>query len=357
MGVRESRVHALDGVRTVAVLLVFLSHSVGDLVPGGFVGVDIFFALSGYLISTLLVREWQTHGEIALRAFYVRRLLRLYPALLLTLVGVAAITPVIGYGWRYYTIDAATALTYTYNFWLLAPPGTLIGHFWSLCVEEQYYLLWPPFVIWLLRRGERAAIRGTALGICLTFAVQVALVPILGGEQLYFLPVGHANELLIGSLFGLVLATRPAVGLRRVLRSHLAWLAWVPIAAVALFGERIQDAWLYFGGLAVLAVCSCIIVGHLALKAESSPMGRLLRLRPLVWLGVRSYAFYLVHQPVIELLRHFGLPYRVLLPLALAITIAIIGLSFRYLERPMLERYKRPREKSALVPGAAGSVP
>lgn len=352
-----ARLSSLDGVRAVAVLVVFFSHSIGDRLPGGYVGVDVFFALSGYLITSLLFREWESTGRIALGAFYARRALRLYPALVLSLAIVAVITPVLGVSWRLYGIDAATALTYTYDFWRLTPDhDTLIGPFWSLCVEEQYYLLWPLLLSWLLRRGTTAAIRGTAVAAAVAFAVQASLLPVLGGRNLYFLPLGHADELLIGSLLGLVLAARPVPRLRRLLTGPASWLAWVAIAVVALKGTNSQSSWLYLGGLAAIACCACLIIGHLVLR-QSSLMSRLLNWQPLVWLGERSYAFYLLHFALFALFRDFGLPYREVLPAALLCNVVLIGLSFRFVEKPILQRYKRPRERAALIPGAFGSVP
>src|SRR5690348_13169291 len=104
------RVRTLDGLRTVAVLLVFATHSVTDLVPGGFIGVDIFFVLSGFLISGLLAGEWSHTGTIRRGAFYGRRALRLYPALVFALLVVAAVTPLVGHGWRTYERDALASL-------------------------------------------------------------------------------------------------------------------------------------------------------------------------------------------------------------------------------------------------------
>jgi peptidoglycan/LPS O-acetylase OafA/YrhL len=331
------------------VLVVFASH-VTNRLPGGFVGVDIFFVLSGYLITGLLVREYQKRRRVDLRAFYVRRGLRLYPALVVAVASVACITPIIGYGWRRYGIDAATSLTYTYNFWLVhggaATVGhkTLIGPFWSLCVEEQYYLLWPLLLVPLLRRGTTYALAGTLLAALVAFAVQAAVVPALYGPVLYVLPLGHAYELLIGSLLGIVMTARAAPLFRQIVSQPIVWLAWCPIAIVALLVTE-YSRWLYLGGFAGLAVCSCAIIAHLATRGNESSMGRLLGSRPAAWLGRRSYAVYLFHRPVIFLLNHYGLPFKAMVPLALALTLLLAALSFILVERPAL-RLKRNWERA-----------
>lgn len=348
------RLAPLDGLRAVAVLFVFFAHSIGDRVPGGFVGVDIFFVLSGYLITGLLVREWQTQQSIDVAAFYIRRALRLYPALSLALVGVAVITPLIGYGWPHFLLDSIFALTYTYDFWAVHQPASLVGHFWSLSVEEQYYVLWPPLLIVFLRRGTRTVVRATALAVGVSFAVQVVSALTLGGGRVYFLPLGHANELLIGSLFAIVLAGTRATTVRRLTaNSTFAWAAWVPIAVVALTARHVQAEWLYLGGLAGLAACSCVIIGHLVGRPVSL-MGRLLGSAPAAWFGKRSYAFYLFHQPVIILLRHYNIHYRWLLPAALLITTVLVWVSFALVERPALRlkrRWERYSTQQELAPG------
>ena len=331
----------LDGLRAAAVLVVFLTHSVGDLVPGGFVGVDVFFVLSGFLITSLLVKEWQRHGRLRIGIFYMRRCLRLYPALVVVVLMALALAQVVGRTQRQVTVDAVTALTYTLNFRVAFWSDSdlnVIGHLWSLSVEEQYYLLWPPVLILLLRRGLAFARYGT-VALLVACAVVKALGTVwLSGAQLYFLPLGHLDEMLLGSWLGIVLASLPASRLRAFLaRPSVPLLAALPLLATALLAGQIQALWLYFGGLLGLGLCSLAIIGHVV-AAPASWASRVLSLRPAVWLGVRSYGFYLYHQPVIELFRHHQMAYRYLLPAALVVTCVLVELSWRLVEQPFLRR-------------------
>lgn len=352
---RGGYLRPLDGLRTVAVLLVFGAHAVGDVLPGGFVGVDIFFVLSGFLITTLLAAEWRNTDDIQVRHFYARRFLRLYPAMLLALALCAAVTPRIGRGWSAYFADAAGAVTYTLNIIFTLPEGwtvpadSPIGHFWSLCVEEQYYLVWPLALVWMLRRGgAELAIRCTLAATVGAAVLKAVLVPILDPSRLYFLPFGHADELLVGSSLGLVLLFRDAPTLRRALASPVTpWLCALPIAAVALTLDGIQTTWLYLGGLLALATASAGILGHVSERPDALA-ARLLSLPPMVWIGRRSYAFYLYHQPVIFTLRDLGWEYRVIIPVGLAVTLLLVAVSW-----PVERRFLRLKERFASRPAPA----
>ena len=193
---------ALDGLRALSVLAVFAYHAAPRVFPGGLIGVDVFFVLSGFLITTLLLEERAATGTISFGLFYQRRALRLFPALVLCVLLVGAFLRVIGLPLQSYPGHAAAALTYTMDFVVAADPqtgGGRLSHTWSLAVEEQFYILWPPVLLLLLRaRSLRVPLIVTAVTAGL-FAVAKLLLWRVEGVSLYFLPWGHFDEILIGA--------------------------------------------------------------------------------------------------------------------------------------------------------------
>jgi peptidoglycan/LPS O-acetylase OafA/YrhL len=205
----------LDGIRALAVFAVFASHVGWGRMVGGWIGVGIFFVLSGYLITSILMVEWQRTGAIALRSFYLKRLLRLYPALLVMLVGCALFAPVFGNGGtaKGYLFSAAATGLYFQDF-IAGITGSAHGaflHTWSLAVEEQFYMFWPPALILILRKRASVlvwALAGTAVSwILLLFTTRgrAGTVP-----ATYALPHTRAGELLLGCALAAWLARDPS---------------------------------------------------------------------------------------------------------------------------------------------------
>ena len=194
-------VPALDGLRALAVMLVFLYHR--HRLPGGWVGVDIFFVLSGYLITSILITEQETTGVISLSRFYMRRACRLLPALVIVVCVAVAISVCFHYQRRDTAIDAAAALLYVadYRYALMDHQGTVLGHTWSLSIEEQFYFLWPLLLVVLLtKRSPRVALIVT-LGLIFVVAVwRVFLVATRSQpfSRVYFAFDTRVDELLIG---------------------------------------------------------------------------------------------------------------------------------------------------------------
>lgn len=351
----SSRLSALDGMRAVAVLMVFVFHGATDILPGGFVGVDIFFVISGFVITGILVREHSQGGRIDLVAFWKRRMLRLIPALLAALVLVAVLTPTIGYGWRSYGKDALTAVLYVYNFRAISQPPSALGHLWSLSVEEQFYVVWPLLVLLILRARRR--VRTTLVLALISFIVCASLVPILGGGTLYFLLPGHVPELLLGAALSVSWTTGFPPWLQRIAASP--WLAIsgaVVLGGVALTASRIQASWLYLGGLTLLAVATTAVIAHIV-QEPGGAIASLLSLQPLVWLGLRSYGFYLLHQPLLLLVEHFGPSVSVRLAAGLAASLILCASSYRYVEQPFLRRKLRysSTHSTLLLEGGGGN--
>ncbi|WP_088287752.1 acyltransferase [Kineosporia sp. A_224] len=345
-----ARVRALDGLRAVAVMLVFLKHLQLPAFRGGWVGVDIFFVLSGFLITSMLLGEHERTGRIDLRSFWVRRLARLYPALIAMVVLGLAIAPERFAGHPGVTWSAVIALTYTQDltrFW--TPYAGGFDHTWSLAVEEQFYLLWPLAV--LLCRGRRAAIGVLAAGIAVAGAGSLylygGLVPPARNVAYFFLHT-RGWEIVVGCLLAVVL-TR--VRVPALLGSALLWLALPATAAVVLLcGRPTTPLWVAVGAAVVLSV---VVVAALV-SAPRATVGRVLSLAPLVWLGRVSYGVYLYHWVVIRLVyRHLtpydGLPYATALKQAtvVAVTLAVAGLSYHLLERPIQVGVRRHLERTA----------
>jgi peptidoglycan/LPS O-acetylase OafA/YrhL len=342
----------LDGMRAVAVAAVVAYHLAPDgLVRGGFFGVDVFFVISGYLITSLLAAERADKGRIGLVPFWRRRIRRLYPAVLTMIAVVIAVGALADPG----AVAAArvtvpAALIYLTNWWFvyhrvpyfqaIGPPPLFI-HLWSLAIEEQYYLLWPPVLAVLLARGRRPTrIAAWTLVAAVASTVLMAVLYHAGGsvDRIYYGSDTHAQGLLVGSALGLVvppgrLRRDVTTGARRLIDG--AGLTALAGLAVMMVVCSQSTAFTWRGGMLLVAALSGVAVVVAAHPA--SRLGLLLGTRPLRWLGTRSYSVYLWHWPVIDLTRPGagldpGGPARLVVRLALIA--AASELSYRLVERP-----------------------
>ncbi|MDE3131437.1 MAG: acyltransferase [Acidobacteriota bacterium] len=370
----------LDGLRALAVAGVFLYHANVGWMPGGFLGVDLFFVLSGYLITSLLMREWGERGSIELGAFWGRRARRLFPAVavLILFALLAALTLARDDLDRTRT-DALSAVVYLTNWHEIVASHSyfsqfgrpsLLQHLWSLAVEEQFYLVWPLLLIVGLRRLRRggmvALTAALAAGSCALMWLSYS--PAADPSRLYYGTDTRAFTLLIGALlaFAWPAAQARLHGMRRskmtVEAVGVAALAGVLALFVSLHDF---DPWLYRGGFLLMAVLGAALVG--AVAYPGTRLERALGCRPLRWLGARSYGIYLWHWPIMELTRPqldvalHGAP---LIVLQAAFTVAAAALSYRYVEMPIrsgsaqkrlkawLDRHS-PHQRLAWVSGAA----
>jgi peptidoglycan/LPS O-acetylase OafA/YrhL len=329
------RIDSLDGLRALAVLLVFVGHVDQHHLPGGYIGVEVFFIISGYLITNLLLREHARTGTISLRRFYLRRLLRLWPALLLFVVVVTPIAALDHIGKP--VPDGLAALFYLTDFWAnVEGHFSLLLHTWSLAVEEQFYLVWPALLIVALRRG----LRGGSLAIGLAVAVLAGVLVTLGTTQLdlpliQYLPNAHIAELVSGVALALALDGKlPSSALLRPAAGTVAALGGM--AMLIVFEVLVPAKW-WAWPLATLAAWP--IVAHLVLHHDGW-LARVFSSRPMVWLGRRSYGFYLWHYAVIELLLR-SMPAWEAGVVGLGLTLAISAASFRYWEQPFLRIKER----------------
>jgi peptidoglycan/LPS O-acetylase OafA/YrhL len=364
-------VRALDGLRGVAVLLVVGRHAQALLVPrdpgpleqpgpfiGGFLGVDLFFVLSGLLITSLLVREHGHRGSIALGRFWWHRALRLLPALYV-LLAVSSL-----YAWRtglsmetqWRSVRAA--LTYTSNWawkWDGFDAVLGLGHLWSLAIEFQFYVVWPLVVLALLRLDPSGIVLGatTAAGVVLVAVNRAVLLE--GGDPTLFLyqrTDTRIDGLLIGSLLALVWWRRA-----RLLR-YLAWPAWLAVPLIAYLVGTVQftDLWLYRWGYTAIAATMACVVG--AVVSDAWEPARLLRVWPLVLVGRVSYGLYLWHLPIFEVVYRYGgdwgAPVRVVVGLV-ASGVATAA-SWKLVESPLRTYRRRDRARHATPASTSGSA-
>lgn len=355
----------VEGLRAVAILLVVAVHAGVPWLSGGFVGVDVFFVLSGFLITGLLVQEASTTGRLRFAEFYVRRLRRLMPALLVMVLVVAACAAaVLAPGeQRGQSSAAAMAVLWLSNIhFALArldyfAPGTetnLFLHTWSLGVEEQFYLVWPALLLWLIGRdGERGLARlrvGMLVAFVASFAAGAVLTYRAPQLAFYLMPM-RAWQFAAGALVWLLFKT-PATALDAAwwqryprLLPGLGWagLAMVLGASVA-YGNRMP----YPGGWALLPTAgAAAVIAAGCVGARATGVTRLLAWRPLQWIGGISYSWYLWHWPVLLLGRAVSgsdtPAYRVLWVL---LSLLLAWVSCRLVESP-LRRHRlwlaRPR--------------
>jgi len=302
LGAGPSRIDALDGLRAVAVTAVLLFHLDLSWMSGGFLGVSLFFTLSGFLITRLLLDESARTGRVALRTFWSRRLRRLSPAALVVLavVAIASLWEVfdgvrlrgdlgasLGYvaNWRFATAESTYAELFT------STPSPVI-HFWSLAIEEQFYLLFP-LVFVVLSRRRTWLLPGLTI---LTVASVVAAILTESRNLGYYGTHVRAAELLIGCLLAVVVARSGWTERRSVTSTTVAGSVALVALVVAMVSVSTSDDWLYRGGLAAVAMVSAVVI--LAV-ARGGVLARPLATRPMVALGRASYSVYLVHWPVI----------------------------------------------------------
>jgi peptidoglycan/LPS O-acetylase OafA/YrhL len=334
---------ALDGLRGVAILLVFGKHAFDWPEEGG-LGVDLFFVLSGFLITSLLLEERSRRGRVSLRQFYRRRSLRLFPALFAMLLAYLAVKA--AEGDLVTTLrPLAVAVSYTANL-ALANGSTMPGelrHLWSLAQEEQFYLLWPPVLLLAIRYRPRWLVQLTIVAIVIVAFERARLAG--GGaslDRVYFAPDTHAEPLLVGCLFGIwQINGLPPLLARSDIRRRLALAAAVLYVTATLV---FHDMWLALYGtplFTLLAGLAAIIV--LSAARDEAGIARLLQVRPLVSLGRISYGLYLWHVPVLAAFGAAALAGGALRSLAaVAVSIAIALASHRFVERPFLRRKYAP---------------
>jgi peptidoglycan/LPS O-acetylase OafA/YrhL len=370
----------LDGMRALAVLSVMVYHANSTWLSGGFLGVEVFFIISGYLITLLLIAEHERSGTVSLRQFWLRRARRLLPALftMMALVMVACalfmrdelgklrgdIIAGVAYVSNWYQIWTGAGYTASAEF---AP----LRHLWSLAVEEQFYLLWPLVMIVILRRGRARLPRIGAwlFGIALLIAIGTAVLykpGVIGTasstpdqyfnmfgrhltrtDTLYLSTITRAGGILMGA--GFAMWWRPYAVMRSPLRNRAPMLDVVALGGLAVLAilmwqlhvtlesnEGLEgDALLFRGGFLLTGLVTIAVIA--AVTHMRSFSGRVLGNRLFNWIGLRSYGLYLYHWPVYQFIRkEAGIGLTVpKFAVAMLVTFGITELSYRYIETPI----------------------
>lgn len=368
----------LDGLRAISVLAVIVfhhylvgGHEVG-WAPGGFLGVEVFFVVSGYLITSLLLSQRRETGHVSLREFYLRRARRLLPALYMLLAVVIAFSllflpDAVGK----LRSDTLAALTYTSNWWqiiahrsYIAEAGRpeLLKHLWSLAIEEQYYLAWPFLLIFGLRKLGRQRMLATMLATALVSTVLLAVLAHGSVDHAYYASYTRLSGLLLGSMFAFYFAPYrirgiPGRGARVALDVAGAFGLLVLLGSFGLlhhFGingftfptSRLDDLAVFHGGFLLVDLATLLVIA--AAVHPASDVGRALGCKPLQWIGVRSYSLYLWHYPIFCItrpgldihriglgflsFRYVGWPVFVF---RLVLSFGAAELSFRFVETPI----------------------
>lgn len=346
----------LDGIRAIAVMGVLLYHADLEFIPGGFLGVDVFFVLSGFLITSLLLEQYQRSGTINFKVFYLGRIRRLFPALIALLLVVALVS-------AFFYKDAAgrslgdivASAFYVNNWWYVVgeqsyfdfiarPP--MLKHLWSLAIEEQFYFIWPAVAFVIMRTWHRRGVLIFSLTLALASTVWMFYLSNANGypeladpSRVYFGTDSHAMGLLIGAALAAVWRPgriQPKVTpTARNLLNLTGVLVLIALVGFYVFVGEFTPL-LYRGGFLLLAGLVALLIAITTHPA--SALGTLLGRQPLRYIGQRSYGLYLWHWPIYAVTRpelDLALDGLSLLVLRLGLTFAAAELSYRYLEMPI----------------------
>ncbi|HEY5230692.1 MAG TPA: acyltransferase family protein, partial [Galbitalea sp.] len=369
---RSSHLPGIDGLRAIAVILVVLFHVLPGALPGGGLGVDIFFVLSGFLITGLLVTEKSESGRIRFGMFWARRARRLLPALAIVLLVCASAAELIGgdvlVGIGRQLLGAAT---FSSN-WLAVASGSsyfagttpeLFRNLWSLAVEEQFYLVWPFVVLLVVLVKWRWARFGVFVAVAAGSATAMILEysPKVDPTRIYYGTDTHS--------FGLALGAALAIAVSGMAQHPLEWPRWArrlfQLAGVTAVAGLIaisilvpaESALMFLGGFALVALLSAIAI--LGAIVPGGPLGSTLDLLPLRWVGARSYGIYLWHWPVLVLVTAAEPKWQdspstlwLIAAVTVAITVGAAALSYQFVERPIRKLGFRTWLRGFWQPGA-----
>ncbi|KNX37259.1 acyltransferase family protein [Luteipulveratus halotolerans] len=348
----QARYAAVDGYRGFFVVLVVLFHLGVSRLAGGWIGINHFFVFSGFLIARILISEHARTGRISAVAFYVRRLRRVVPAMLVLVAAVLVATLAFGEGAqrRLWGGDAAATLGFFLN-WRLADRNDAyfdqfgapspLRHAWTLSIEEQFYVVVPFAVLAICMLVRRRAVRaGIVIALAVASAVWTAhLAQTASASRLYYGTDTRVQALLIGVAVGFLLGRgsdgrRPAM-LPRTVTEVMGWVGFaVSLSAIFLLDETTQ--WVYTQGGVLLFAVAAGVIGWSAVDERPSLLNRLMSQRPLPYLGRISYGIYLYHWPIHLWVPLDGAPRWLAGAVQLALTLAVAMASYRWLEEPVM---------------------
>lgn len=353
---RSRYIAGLDGLRALAVLAVIAYHMGMTWMPGGLLGVTVFFVLSGYLITSLLLIEWDLSGTINLPQFWLRRVRRLFPAIAFVIVCVGALCTVFDHSLlTKLREDMWAALCWVTNWWYilrdvsyfdaLGAPSP-VTHFWSLAIEEQFYVIWPVVLIIAHKFGiERRYMRNATLVLVGLSALEMAILfnPDADPSRVYYGTDTRAFSLLIGAWLAFIWPSNQLGATNEVKIEPTVRIALEAAGGIALIGliammANVEDTspFMYRGGILLASILTMVIIA--VIVHPSNILGKVFSAKPLVWIGLRSYGIYLWHYPLLLLMNPRsninGTPWW-MYPIELAIICACAAFSYKFVEDPI----------------------
>lgn len=351
---RPSRyVPSLDGLRALALIAVVTYHFRSEWAPAGLLGVTMFFVLSGYLITGLLITEWNRTRAIDLKTFWIKRIRRLVPAIIFVLLVMTTATALFNAALLTKMRDDILSSLFFFNNWWQIAKGTSyfdqigqpspLTHFWSLAIEEQFYILWPVLLLIAFRaKTPKKLLIGLIALLAAASAIEMAVLYVPGGDptRVYYGTDTRAFSLLLGAL----LAFRCPVS--RLSRTHQLWnlRGWqvdalgagcLAVIVIMVLTVDPQSPFLYRGGFLLVSLITCVLMATLV--NPHGVMHRIFAWKPLVWLGKRSYGIYLWHYPLLLLTTPINVASELPLwlgPVQVALILGASELSYRLVEDP-----------------------
>jgi peptidoglycan/LPS O-acetylase OafA/YrhL len=361
-----TRFQGVDGLRAFAVIAVIAAHSHVPWLHGGGVGVDVFFGISGFLITFLLIRESARWGRIDLRKFWLRRLLRLMPALIVLVICVNAAVIALSFiqpgTYQRTTVEATPSVLFYYSNWMIvATDSAFLGWFgplWSLSVEEQFYLVWPVIVI-LAMQARRPLLLLAVIASAVSIVAMLARFIAFDGSNVYrTFGTDFRVDMLLS---GVLLAIAMQAGQRKLIRGATQFLVLPAIVFLIVISVIVPEfgsadsagatRMYYTVGLPLVALANISIVGFL-ITHQGSVLVRWLSWRPIEYTGRVSYGMYLWHYPIIMIVAGAtSLDPTLVFVISLVLTYLAAGVSWRLIEKPLQDRFHgrlRPTQKSTL---------